>query len=91
MWTPSTSRFSQQFVLPRRQALHRPQFQVWLDGASVSGSHVGYAFAHRRHLDAEFVAEHARVAEKRLPPPEGVEVRPAHSDTPDVYKGFAFS
>ena len=75
-WTTHTERGCSSSFRPCR---HRPRaaVQVWFHGAAIPGAQLARVAAGFEHLDAKLVAEDARIAEERLPPPERVEVRSA--------------
>ena len=61
----------------------RPAIQVRLDRASIAAAELA-ARLRVDHLDAEFVPEHARIAEERLAAAERMQVGAAHADAMDA-------
>src|SRR5207237_6525387 len=60
--------------------------QVRLDGAAVARTDAATVGGRFDHLDAQLVAEHARVSEVRLAPRKSVQVRAANADAMDSHQ-----
>ena len=62
---------------------------IRLDGATITGSHVGHAVADLKDLNAQLVSGNARIAEERhLAQIPGI-VRPANADAMDPHQRFS--
>jgi hypothetical protein len=62
--------------------------EVRFDRAAVARFDVFGRTTHRNHLDAKLATEYSRVAEKRLPSIEGMDVGAADSDAVNAHRRF---
>jgi hypothetical protein len=76
---------TQQFGLPRRQATQSLQFKY---GAAVARGKAFVVCTDLDNLNAQFVAQCARVGEKRLASAIGVQVGAANTDTMHAHQRF---
>ena len=64
--------------------------KIGLHRAAVADLHVVGRFAQGEHLDAKFMAQNARVREKRLATVERMNICAAHPNSSHSHAGFAW-